>query len=187
MDDTPPVIRHIEAYLGPVDPKAGLWGWNHADGTLLQVAAFRNGPVSGATTLCTLGLGHHEFCSTRGHVRQELLVAGWDRFAGERLAQLLPVAVRPDGHTALTPSQVLGPAGPLLPGSQLTAFICMEPHGYPGGLSVCRDTEPATEFVWLVPASAEEAEAVVAGDTRRVVDRWKRERVDLLDWHRAPK
>jgi hypothetical protein len=40
-----------------------------------------------------------------------------------------------------------------------------------------------THFTWLVPISAA-SEAVRAGNLASVNQRWDKEGVDLLDWHR---
>jgi hypothetical protein len=187
MNDTPPVIRHIETYLGLVDPKAGHWRWDHADGTLLQAVAFRDRPRKGAMTLCGLGLGHHQFHSPRGPVRQELLVSCWDRFVSARLAGILPIAAQYalDQHAALQPWQVLGPAGPLIPGSALEALLCLQPLLFPESFAVCRDTNPPTEFVWLAPISRQEVADVRSGRGEELLARWERGEVDILDWGRA--
>jgi Suppressor of fused protein (SUFU) len=187
MDDTPPLVRHIESQLGLIDPKVGHWGWNHADGTRLQVVAFRNKPVSGATTLCTLGLSRHELCSPQGHVRQELVMSCWDRFVSARLAGLFPVAAEHalETHTALQPWHILGPSGPLLPDISLQALLCREPLGFPSSFAVCEETQPPTEFVWLIPISAEEAAEVKTGQRREVLTRWQEEEFDILDWGRG--
>jgi hypothetical protein len=187
MANTPPVIRHIETHLGQMDPKAGHWRWDHADGTLLQVLAFRDRPRKGAMTLCSLGLGHHQFCSPRGHVRQELLVSCWDRFVSARLAGILPVAAQYalDQHVALQPWQVLGPAGPLVPGSAVEALLCLEPLFFPESFAICPSTNPRTEFVWLVPISRQEVAQIQTGRREELLARWESGEADILDWGRA--
>jgi len=187
MDDTPPMIQHVESHLGLIDPKAGVWGWDHADGTLLQVAAFRDRPRKGATALCSLGLSHHQLCSPRGHVRQELFVSCLDRFVSRRLAGILPVAAQYalEQHTALRAWQVLGPAGTLLPDSVLEALLCLEPLLFPESFAICQDTNPRTEFVWLVPISRWEVAEVQAGRGEQLLTRWERGETDILDWDRA--
>jgi len=184
---TPPLIRHIERHMGLINPKVGHWGWDHADGTLLQVVAFRDQPTKGATTLCSLGLGYHESCSPGGHVRQEVLVSCLDRFVSDRLAELLPIAVEPalERHEALRPWQVLRSPGPLLPGIALDALLCLEPLLFPDSFATFQDTTPATEFVWLVPISSQEVAEVNAGRGEQLLAKWERHEVDILDWGRA--
>jgi hypothetical protein len=186
MVDTSPVIRHVETHLGLIDPAVGYWAWNRADGSCLQLVAFRNQPRAGATSLCSLGLGHHQFCSPRGHVRQELILTCWDRFVSDDLARLVPVAAdyALDGHVALSPGRVLGPAGPLITGSGLQALLCLEPFLHHASFAVCTDTQPATELIWLVPISVDEAREAANGHGV-LLSRWEQEGVDLLDWYRA--
>jgi hypothetical protein len=186
--DVPPVIRHIEAHLGLIDPQVGLWGWDHRDtGTRLDVHGFRDSPLAGATTLCSTGLSCHELCSPRGHVRQELLLACWDRFVSRRLAGLLAIAASQalQERAALLHGQVLGPSGPLIPGSELQALLCLEPFLFPKTLTVCRDTRPPTDFIWLVPISEPEALEVASAGVSQLIDRWEAEGVQLLDWART--
>jgi hypothetical protein len=186
MADTPPVIRHIEAHLGRIDPAVGTWRWRRRGRSTLQ-AAFRDRPRPGAVTVCSLGVGHHALCSTRGHVRQELLLACWGRFLSAELAGLLTAAAgyALEPHVALSPGQVLGPAGPLIPGSGLEALLCLEPRLHPATLAVCAATEPPTEFVWLVPVTPAEGREAAEGFVSELLARWERDRVDLLDWQRA--
>jgi hypothetical protein len=182
-----PVIRHIERHLGVIDPQAGHWDWDHREGGLLQVIAFRDKPLPGATTLCLLGLSHHELCSPQGHVRQELLLACSDRFVNRRLAGLLPFVANDalEGHTALLHGQVLGPGEPLIPGSGLRALLCLDPFLYPKTLGLCRETQPPTEFIWLVPISEPEVKAVEGEGVDQLWERWQTEGVELLDWFRT--
>src|SRR5262249_53267234 len=130
---------------------------------------------------------HHALCSPRGRVRQELLLACWDRFVNRRLAGLLPLAANDalERHTALLPGQVLGPGGPLIAGSGLRALLCLDPLVYPETLGLCRDTQPPTQFLWLVPISEPEARAVESAGVRPLLDRWETAGVDLLDWDRT--
>ena len=175
----------MERHLGRIEPQAGHWGFER-EGTRLQILAFRGRPRRGATTLCSLGLSHHELCSPTGHVRQELLVACADQFANDRLARLLPCAADYAlvGHTALVPGQVLGPAGPLLPGSDFQALLCLQPFLHAEALFLCRETEPPTEFLWLVPIVPGEAREVASSGVGPLLERWDRDGVDLLDWTR---
>ncbi len=186
MSDMPPVLAHLETYFGPIDPKAGYWGWDRSDGVALQGIAFRDRPQVGATTIVSLGLGHHVFHSPRGHVRQELLLTCWDEFASDRVAKLIPIVAdyALHEHVAFVPGQVIGPAGPLIPGSGLEALLCVRPFLFPQAFTVCEETDPQTEFIWLVPVTPAEAREAAEGFTDELIARWRADRVDLLDWHR---
>jgi Suppressor of fused protein (SUFU) len=186
MSDTPPAIAHLETYLGTIDPKAGYWGWDRSDGVALQGIAFRDQPRVGATTIVSLRLGHHELCSPRGHVRQELLLACWDEFVCARVAQLLPVVAdyALNEHLAYAPGQVCELVEPLLPDSQFDTLLCVRPFLFPQAFAVCEETDPRTEFIWLVPVTPAEAREAAEGFTDELIARWRADRVDLLDWHR---
>ena len=181
-----PVPDHIETYLGQMDPSQGYWRWNRSDGPPLQVICFPDKPMLGAKTLCTLGLSKHEFCSEIGHYRQELVIAAWDRFVTvEFAATLAAVGTRVlDAHWAIGIGEVIGPAGPILPGSELEAILCLHPDPFPTGFATCAATDPPTSFSWLVPISAKEASEVNNGEIEQLLLRWKREATDLLDLYR---
>lgn len=187
MAKNPPVIGHVEAHLGRIDPGVGYWRFPLA-GNWLQVVAFRNQPRPGAVTLCSLGLWHHELRSPTGHVRQEVLLACDDRLTADgRLACLFPCvgeAVLANG-LAPAPGQIFGPLGPVIAEvSPLEWLLCLPPRPFPPSFAVCEGTEPPTRFTWLVPISAQEAGEVRGGNLASLERRWEQEEVDLLDWHR---
>jgi len=187
MAEVHPVIQHIESLLGRIDPEVGCWHWTFRDGSTLAGAAFRDHPHAGATTVCSVGLGRHTLCSTRGHIHQEVLLACWHRYLSERLTKLVALVAEDvlASHIALSPGRVLGPAGPLIPNSGLEALLCLEPRLHGAALGVCGNTQPVTEFVWLVPITPAEAQEVSASGYEELFARWEWENVDLLDWHRA--
>jgi hypothetical protein len=170
-----------------IDPAVGAWSYRQTGRDTIQAVAFRDHPRREAVTVCSLGLGHHTLCSTRGHVRQELLVACWDDQLVPQLVSLLPIVAWDliGRHVALSHGQVLGPAGPLIPGSGLEALLCLEPFLHPDSFAVCEATDPPTEFLWLVPVTPVEGEEAAAGGVSELLTRWERDGVDLLDWQRA--
>jgi hypothetical protein len=187
MATNPPVFAHVEAHLGQIDPSAGYWRFP-LGGYWLQVVAFRNQPRRGAVTLCSLGLWHHELGSHAGQVRQEVVLACEDRLAADgRLACLFPCVGEAilTSRVALAPGQIFGPLGPIIAEvSPLDWLLCLPPRPFPNSFAVCAGTQPPTDFTWLVPISADEAEMVRAGNLAALEDRWEKEGVDLLDWHR---
>jgi hypothetical protein len=187
MDKPKPVPDHIETYLGRIDPTAGYWRWSHSGGDMLQLLCFPECPQTGAKTICTLGLGRHEFCSPKGHTRQELLLAAHDRFICDELAATVAsLAMRAlEAHVALKFGEVFGPAGPLLPGSTLEAMLCLPPDPYPPSFAVCLETNSPTKFLRLMPISADEASEVRQSGTFNLLRRWKSDGTNLLDLARA--
>jgi hypothetical protein len=187
MATIPPVIGHVEAHFGRIDPGAGYWRFP-LRGDWLQVVAFRDQPRPGAITLCSLGLFHHELCSPTGRVRQEVVLACAGRLAaGGRLACLLPCVAEAvlANRVALAPGQVFGPFGPVIAEvSPLEWLLCLSPRPFPRSFAVCEGTEPLTHFTWLVPISAEEAGEVRGSNLAGLERRWEEGGVDLLDWHR---
>lgn len=177
---------HYELHLGIMDPSAGYWKWNRTDGVPLQVIAFSNQPKAGAKTLCTLGVSRHTLHSTAGHVRQELILAVWEKYACPELAATLAIIGEKvlDAHVAVEFGQVFGPAGLLILGSKLEAILCVHPEGFSTEFSVCSKTEPKTELAMLVPITCEEADEVANSGVEDLQLRWKRDGIDLLDMHR---
>jgi hypothetical protein len=186
MDKPLPVPDHIESYLGVIDTSHGYWRLNRPDGPPLQVIAFPNRPAKGATTLCTLGLSAHELCSSSGHVRQELLISAWDRFAGKELAATLMIFGTQilDTHRAKETGDVIGPAGPIIPESELEAILCLPPDSFPTAFAFCSATEPPTGFLRLVPVSANEASEVSRDGIDHLLSRWRQQGIDLLNLSR---
>lgn len=187
MKTIPPVIEHVETHMGTIDPRAGYWRFPVGE-YWLQVVAFRKQPRPGVTTLCTLGLWHHELAAADGPMRQELMLACDDCMIGDgRMACLFPSiagAILASGE-ALPAGRVVGPFGPVM--AELCAtewLLCKEPLPFPPAFAVCAETASPTHFVWLVPVSAEEAERIGHGGLREVELDWERQGVDPLDWQR---
>jgi hypothetical protein len=187
MATIPPVVGHVEAHFGSIDPGAGYWRFP-LGGYWLQVVAFRDQPRPGAITLCSLGLWHHELRSPTGQARQEVVLACEDRLAADgRLACLFPCVGEAvlTSRAALAPGQVFGPLGPVIAEvSPLEWLLCLPPRPFLPSFAVCKGTEPPTHFTWLVPILAEEAGEVRGGNLASLERRWEKEGVDLLDWHR---
>jgi hypothetical protein len=187
MKTIPPVIEHVETHMGTIDPRAGYWRFP-VGRHWLQVVAFRDQPRPGVTTLCTLGLWHHELAADHGPVRQELMLACENRMVSDgRLACLFPSIAEAvlATHEALPAGRVLGPFGPVMAEVCETEWLlCTEPRPFPPAFAVCAETACPTHFVWLVPISDDEAEQVGHGGFREVELGWEQAGVDPLDWQR---
>lgn len=188
MATVPPVIAHVEAHFGGIDPDAGYWRFP-LGGYWLQVVTFRDQPRAGAITLCSLGLWHHELSSPAGPMPQEFVLACDCRLAaaGDRLACLLPCVGEAvlAGRVVPAPGQVFGPFGPVVAEvSPLEWLLCLPPRPFPRSFAVLEGTKPPTHFTWLVPISGDEAGVVRGGNLVTLEHHWEKEGVDLLDWHR---
>lgn len=187
MKTIPPVIEHVETHMGTIDPSAGYWRFP-VGRHWLQVVAFRSQPRPGLTTLCSLGLWHHELTAAGGPVRQELMLACEDSMMADgRLACLFPSIAEAvlASHVALPTDQVLGPFGDVMAEICATEWLlCREPRPFPPAFAVCAETASPTHFVWLVPISADEASQIGHGGLREVEQGWEMQGVDPLDWQR---
>ena len=167
------LIEHLEARLGTIT------GGRRHDG--FQVAAFGSG------WFATIGLSHHHLTSrTSGrHLRLELL-------AGGRPAEFLPGLLGQVADEllasgeALLRGDVIGPRGPLVPGSRMAAWYAAIPVYQDDGFAAADLPDGArAAIVWLVPISAAEAAYVRSHGWKAFEDELVRHDPDLLDLGRA--
>jgi len=113
----------------------------------------------------------------------ELLGASYRRFESlQPEANLLAVAHDLlDSHRALLRGEVVGPAGPIVPGSVLEAYYCAIPVYFSDSLATFRRTVPGTVIVWLVPISHAEAHYVWQHGWSQFEDLLVAHDPDLLD------
>jgi hypothetical protein len=152
------LVGHYEAALGEVD---GAWSESAGGERLLfKVLRFIDAPMPGVVTFATLGLSDIRLTLPDGRdVRQELIFSCYDRFAVSSVPALLHAVgseLLREGR-ALSRGEVLGPAGPLLPGTSLTALYVAIPVVFPDGLRTWSGSDPATVIAWMVPISTGEA------------------------------
>lgn len=154
------LIGHLEGTLGRIRT-----GWRATDerccGT--QVARFDGAPTSGFVTFSTVGLSNHSLRLSDGRgVRLELLVSCWERnaeFSVPPLLHLIASDIAGDS-SALECGDVIGPAGPLFGGGELSAFYCCIPVFFPRDFRVWEGSDPQTVFAQLIPISDDEAHYV---------------------------
>ena len=151
------VAKHLEDHLGPVQNGREFALPGQAP---FFVVEFADRPTRGARTFATLGLSEHVLAQPAGGsaLRQELLFAAGNADPSE--AALLLAAVARDvtaSATSLDRGAVLGPHGPLFPGSHLEALYCAPPVYFPDGLAKYGGMTPPVVLVWLVPLTAKEA------------------------------
>jgi hypothetical protein len=167
------LIEHLESFLGPMS------GGSRGDETTpkgVQVAWFPDRPFDGVTTLVTLGLSRRHLGMPNGNaLHQELLMHvpnGED--ALRAVALLFKVAGQMvDRGTALRRAQVIGPSGPLFPGSRTTAMVAISPVLLPEEFAVCRIEEDVPVVIaWLAPLTTGEVEVLRRDGWRRWSSCW---------------
>jgi hypothetical protein len=174
------LIEHLEARLGAL-----TGGWKR-DG--FQVGAYAGS--LGADWFATAGLSRHPLHSrTSGrHLRQELIVGsrpgehttGLPHLLGQVADELLA------SGQALLRGDVLGPRGPLAPGSAMEALYAAIPVYHDDEFAAV-DLPDGTRaaIVWLVPISSAEAAYVASHGWNAFEDELVRHDPDLLDVGRA--
>jgi suppressor of fused protein SUFU len=152
------LIEHLESYLGT------MAGGSSGDGSTpqgVQVVWFPDAPWAGVTTLVTLGLSRRHLALPDGEaMHQELMMHVRNDHASYAVGLLFQVAGQMvDRRSALRHAQLIGPHGPVFPGSRLTAMVAISPHYMPERFEVCRLEEdvPAV-FAWMVPITTGEAD-----------------------------
>lgn len=184
----PHLIDHLECHMGPIDV-----GWTRngeGEKQAFQVARFRNTPVRGAVTFCTIGLSRCEVHSSVSgkRIRQELILsvpaplaegpvpALLQQVAGEAIAS---------GHAYLR-GEVIGPRGAVFDGSSLEALYVCAPVYFPESFAVYSGPEGDIVVAWLIPISSYEAAFVKRSGWHAFEDCLVREDPDLIDVWRKP-
>jgi hypothetical protein len=126
--------------------------------SLLQI---KDSPCDGATTIATAGLA--DLADHRLH--EELVMACWSEGPVNDLASVVELLVRQlaEGREPLRYGDVVGPAGPLVPGTS------MEIHSR-----------------WLIPIHGSEAQVVAERGARALEELLEKEDPDLLSLQRDP-
>ncbi|MBB4765605.1 suppressor of fused domain protein [Amorphoplanes digitatis] len=153
------VIEHLESFLGHMS------GGSRGDETTpegVQLAWFPDSPFPGVTTPVTVDLSRrHLAMPNGGALHQELMMhvpkSDYPARAAGLLFQVAGEMVR--RGSALQHAQVIGPHGPLFPGSQMTAMVAISPLYLPDASAFVRveDSVPVV-LTWLVPITDGEAE-----------------------------
>ncbi|MFC0529063.1 suppressor of fused domain protein [Phytohabitans kaempferiae] len=179
------LIEHMEQTLGPIGG-----GWSETlDGrpVAANVVRFLGTPFADLVTFTTLGLSKVVLKLSNGRsVRMELLLSCRERDSSMPIpgvlvtvaGDLISSRVGPDRGT------VLGPAGPLLPDSHLTALYCSVPVFHRKEFRTYSGTDPATVFVQLIPISDDEVSMVDKSGWSVFEDHLERADVDVFDLSR---
>lgn len=177
---------HVVKTLGPIAQE-----WDETtDGVRLPftIARVPGSPVQDATTWVTLGLSdcHRHFPSGKP-TRQELVFAC---YANEDLSNVegLIAAVALEGvneERALGRGRVLGPAGPILKGTDMEALYASLPAYFSTAFGDCSTTAGKVHFMWLVPVYRSEAEFVLRAGWELFEGLLEKQDPDLLDLSRG--
>lgn len=169
-------------------------GWKfHVEGETqaFQVARFRDTPVRGAVTFCTLGLSRfdtHAPVAPGKRIQHELIMSVPATLAEGPVPALLDQVAQQaiaSGHAWLR-GDVIGPAGPLFDGSSLEALYVCNPVYFPDSFFVYSSPEGDIVLAWLVPISSREAAFVRSVGWKAFEDHLARENPDLIDVWRTP-
>jgi hypothetical protein len=181
------VLDHVEKHLGSL---AGAWS-EQSDGTCLpfKILLFKDQPLDDLITFVTLGISEEVLPLRTGRtIRQELVFSAHARFAFWNLAGLVSEIGKELLQTkrSLLRGDVLGPAGPIVPGATLDAIYCGIPIFFPDRFHQSNATDPATVFVWCIPIATSEASLVRTRGWNYFEDLLEESDPDLFDLQRAP-
>ncbi|WP_446219988.1 suppressor of fused domain protein [Micromonospora sp. IBHARD004] len=180
------LIEHLESFLGLIA------GGSRGDDTTpagVQVAWFGpDVPFGGVTTLVTVGLSRrHLNLPIDGAVHQELVMhVPTDDYPARAAGLLFQVAGEMVRRRAGLPhGQVIGPRGPLYPGSQTTAMVAISPRYLPESFAVCHTETAPVVLTWLVPITTGEAEVIQKSGWGTLEQAFDAQDPDLADPGRA--
>lgn len=187
LDDASGLIAHFERVLGPVHT-----GWSHGpDGEEMpfQIVRFAGGSDADSAGYVTLGLSRHSLQSPVSDrlIRHELLMLAPDAVAPDLVVSLLlqigTMSLR--SGRALVRGNVIGPAGPVVPESDLTALYVTMPVYFPDEFATYSGADGDVVVAWLVPISTREADFVSLQGWNAFEDHLVDQDPDLVDFLRS--
>jgi hypothetical protein len=185
--DVTTLVEHFERVLGPIHT-----GWSvDPDGAPMafQIVRFTGGADTDSVGYSTLGLSRYPLSSpTSGRaIRQELFMLASDSLSPDRFVSLLlqvgSMALR--GRRALLRGDVIGPAGAIVPESNLTALYVTMPVYFPDEFATFAGEDGEVVIAWLVPISTREADFVSRRGWDAFEDKLVEQDLDLVDFARA--
>lgn len=150
--------------------------------SLLQI---KDSPCDGATTIATAGLA--DLADRRLH--EELVMACWSEGPVNDVASVVELLVRQlaEGRDPLRYGDVVGPAGPLVPGTSMDSIYVCEPTYYPSEFARFESNEGCEIHTrWLIPIHGSEAQVVADQGARVLEELLEKEDPDLLSLERDP-
>lgn len=181
------LVEHFEHVLGPVHT-----GWAVGpDGTEMpfQVVRFSGGSDANSVGFATLGLSKYPLSSpTSGRViRQELLMLAPESVAPDRVVSLLLQvgSMALGGRRALLRGNVIGPAGSIVPKSDLTALYVTLPVYFPDEFATFAGPDGDVVVAWLVPITTREADFISRRGWDSFEDQLAGQDPDLVNFQRS--
>lgn len=152
------LIRHYESVLGPHRAHVN---WDDGRDPGFDVVQFADEPRWGGVTYATVGLSRHALRSRvpGAELRQELLMTVSTVPDPDNIATLLAQVGREalESGCGVPRGTVVGPYGPLFPGSEMEALYVAAPVYLPEGFETVRDQSGDIFVAWMVPISHREA------------------------------
>lgn len=74
--------------------------------------------------------------------------------------------------------------GPVIPGTEMTAFYVTSPTYFPDGFATCNSDSSPTVIAWLVPVSSQEADFVARIGWEAFEDALVEHNPPVINWHR---
>ncbi|HEX3956225.1 MAG TPA: suppressor of fused domain protein [Trebonia sp.] len=150
-----------------------------------QVTRHLEGQVPDSVAFSTVGLSKFELTSrrTRKSIRHELIMCVPDSLRDGSVPGLLQqvgLTTLRSGN-ALLRGDVIGPAGPVLPGSSLTALYVGVPVYFPDEFAEVEEDGKTIIIAWLVPISDSEADYITEHGWRQFEHLLAEKDPDLVD------
>jgi hypothetical protein len=177
-------IEYLESELGTI---AGGLRFEVPAEQDVGVARFENQPVPEAITYVTTGLSRHLLHQLeKPDLRVELVGCVWARFRDSGLDSLLHIVAREilESHHAPPRGFVMGPSGPIIPGSELQAFYFMHPAYHGEALECFEHPTDPVYLAWPVPITVAEAVFIARSGWSAFEERLFAADPDLMDLDR---
>lgn len=177
------LIDHVETHLGKM--RDGFVA-SLSDGTPIQVGNFPDRPFPNAITSISFGLSERALQAPSGKkIRHELLMIGRSGSEGSLSDVILAVANIIAGRgRPLLQGEVIGPAGPVVPGATVEALYATNPGYFPEEMEVWEGASGPVVFAWLIPVTPAEAAYVELNGRARFEDEFWDANPDILDFSR---
>jgi len=175
--------EHIATFLGSIEN-----AWHiETEAHELQVVKTPNHPARGVSAYATLGMSNTVLRMPGSRtVRQELVFAAHERFSAPDIAAFLlafGASILSLGE-ALLRGDMIGPQNPLIPGVSATSVYCTAPVPFDERLATYDGSDPPTVFVWILPATSDEAEFVMRNGWSKFEELLESREPDLWDLNR---